>query len=146
VPVLRKLANGFDKPVIFTEIGYRSIRGAATQPWNYEAEGPADSEEQAASYQAFFDAWALHASWMQGAFFWNWPAETTDPAGTDYSPRGKPAELVLAQNFGVTPELQRARRLEEIRRQVQAGEYKVDPLAVSKALVRHHLRSDEPDE
>lgn len=146
VPVLRRLADSLDKPVIFTEIGYRSIGSAAKEPWNHKSTGPADLATQADCYRAFFDAWTPHAAWMQGAFWWNWPAGPTDSDGTDYSPRDKPAARVLTNAFDVTPERARARVVEELRGQVQRGEYNIDPLAISKALIQRHLRRGKQDD
>ena len=137
---IQRMAEEFDKPVVFTEIGYRSVTDAGKEPWNWANPGELDAESQAQCYQAFFDAWLKHASWMQGAFWWNWPASLPDVTGTDYSPREKAAEAVLAANFELPAELARARRVEELRRRVQSGDYEVDPLDLSRALVRRHLR------
>jgi anti-sigma28 factor (negative regulator of flagellin synthesis) len=73
---------------------------------------------------------------MQGAFWWNWPAISPSDNETGYSPRSKPAADVLTRWFAAD----RAERIEALRQQVQSGEYKVDSLALSKALIRRHLR------
>jgi len=44
------------KPVIFTEVGYRSITGCAAEPWNEAVSGPFDPTEQRNCYMA-----ALHS-------------------------------------------------------------------------------------
>lgn len=142
VPAVRRLAEHFDKPVIFTEIGYRSTAGAAVEPWNHVSAGVPDQDVQAACYRAFFEVWTPHARWMQGGFWWNWPASEARPDETGYSPCGKAAETVLAEWFS-SP---RSERVEEIRKRVQSGEYEIDPLKISRAIIRHHLRSDGRDQ
>jgi hypothetical protein len=88
------------KPVIFTEIGYRSMAGANRAPWDWGVSGAADMTEQANCYEAAFSVWSREASWMLGVFWWAWPTTGPPPAGdTDYTPRGKPAEAVLRSWF-----------------------------------------------
>lgn len=146
VPAIRRLSDRFEKPVIFAEIGYRSVHGADIQPWNHQLAGQADPALQADCYRAFFDAWSGQSGWMQGAFWWNWPAAASNPGGTDYSPRDKQAQSVLMGRFGVNPELERARRVEQLRRLVASGQYEPDPLAISRALVQRHLRPGQPED
>ena len=88
------------KPVIFTEIGYRSIEYCATEPWNGTTYGVHDPTEQRNCYMA-----ALHSllgkPWFAG---WFWREWTTDPnqggaSDLSYSPKGKPAQEVLRRWF-----------------------------------------------
>jgi photosystem II stability/assembly factor-like uncharacterized protein/sugar lactone lactonase YvrE len=88
------------KPIIFTEIGYRSISGCSHEPWNNAPSGTYDATEQRNCYMA-----ALHSllgkPWFAGWFWHEW---TTNPyqGGTgdlSYSPRGKPAQEVLRRWF-----------------------------------------------
>jgi hypothetical protein len=89
------------KPMIFTEVGYESVTGTNTDPSNYSLSGIVDDSDQANCYQAFFEVWPQYASWMEGAFWWDWsvsaPTVSTD---TGYSPQGKSAEQWLDQYFG----------------------------------------------
>jgi len=86
------------KPVIFTEVGYRSVSGAHYNPWDYNLGGGYDPTEQSNDYQALFSYWNNY-SYMQGVFLWEW---RTDPnAGgsgdTGYTPQNKPAQSILKQ-------------------------------------------------
>ncbi len=85
------------KSIIFTEIGYPSIDGACSKPWDYTRVSPIDLEEQALCYEAFFLSWGRSQK-LAGVYFWNWYGEggTTDRG---YTPRGKPAEKVIAKWF-----------------------------------------------
>lgn len=60
----------FNKKVIFTEIGYKSIDYCAYQPWN-PTSTTLNIQAQSNSFQAFFEAFA-NKSWFKGAFIWKW--------------------------------------------------------------------------
>lgn len=83
------------KSVIFTEIGYRSVDGANTAPWDFSRPGAADTGEQRDCYEAMYEVWSPQNSWMKGNFWWDWPVPVPAANDTDYNPRNKPAETVL---------------------------------------------------
>jgi hypothetical protein len=95
-----------DRPVLLTEIGYRSARTTAEAPWRWpEKEGgvPADSSLQARCYRAFFSTMD-RAPWFAGAIIWKWHPRTSRQRPTDFTPQGKPAERVLYRWFtGTSP-------------------------------------------
>lgn len=81
------------KPLIFTELGYPSIDGAAHSPWDYTGERPIDLEEQRRCFEAFDRIWGAEPH-LHGAFFWNgWGP--TDGRNTWYTFWGKPAEAIV---------------------------------------------------
>lgn len=92
---------GIGKPVLFTEIGYRSIDYAAKEPWAWEAQAPYNPKAQAHAYSAALQAFQGQP-WFAGFFFWNWlpNPHAGGPGDTDYTPQNKPAEQVLARFFG----------------------------------------------
>jgi hypothetical protein len=83
------------KPLVFTEVGYLSQRGAAAWPWKEAASEPVDLEEQRRCYRAFTEVWA-GASSLGGVFFWNWYG-WGGPRSRGYTPRGKPAAAEIAR-------------------------------------------------
>jgi hypothetical protein len=89
----------FDKPFIFTEIGYRSRAGATAAPWDETAGGIPDLDEQRRGFEAFRLAWtapgAAHAR-LDGLYIWNWYGYG-GPDTTSYTPRGKPATQTIKQ-------------------------------------------------
>jgi len=92
---LRVLHGKADKPVILTEIGYRSVDGAGMHPYRFDNEGVLDLEEQADLYWAAMQA-VGGESWIKGLWWWNWPANGSGgPTNKDYTPSGKPAEKEL---------------------------------------------------
>ncbi|MGY4707465.1 glycoside hydrolase family 113 [Candidatus Bipolaricaulota sp. J31] len=95
------LAMREGKPVIFTEIGYRSLDGALREPWNWTSTGTPDPEEQARGYRAFFEAVWGKPPWFAGVFFWYWEVDPAagGPMDTGYTPQNKPAEGILREYF-----------------------------------------------
>jgi hypothetical protein len=101
-------SNLWDKKIIFTEIGYRSIDGCNRWPWNWEIEGKLDLEEQRLCYEALFRAlWGLE--WFEGIFWWDWTPYEADNwlKNKDYTCQFKPAEEVLRawyqEDYGEEP-------------------------------------------
>ena len=83
------------KPLIFTEIGYRSAAGTNTRPYDFSFSAPADNTEQQNCYEAMYEVWSAQSSWMKGNFWWAWPVPVPAANDTDYNPRNKPAQTVL---------------------------------------------------
>lgn len=99
VDFLHALSEQYGRPVLMTEVGYRSIDGTAINPGSWTASGTTDVAEQADAYRAFFEVWSAHGgSWMRGAEFWQWDLNNQYSA-TGYSPMGKPAQDILSQYF-----------------------------------------------
>jgi hypothetical protein len=92
-----KWQSTMGRPLVFTELGYPSLDGAASSPWDYTTGKPLDLEEQRRCFQAFADAWADEPR-LRGVFFWNWwgPGKGTD---TWYTIKAKPAEAVMRAWF-----------------------------------------------
>jgi Ca2+-binding RTX toxin-like protein len=105
VDFYHSLSTQYGKPVIFPEIGYRSIDGANKLPGNWSQNAPVDLQEQADAYQAFFEVWSQQTSWMKGAFLWNWEPRInpqTTQGWDGYTPQDKPAETVITEWYGGT--------------------------------------------
>lgn len=87
----------FDKPFVFTELGYRSRAGATAAPWDESSGGVSDLDEQCRGFEAFRQAWTApegaHAR-LDGLYIWNWYGYG-GPGTTSYTPRGKPAADVI---------------------------------------------------
>jgi len=93
IPRLEAWRAGLGKPLILTEVGYPSRRGAAVHPWDYTDDAPVDPEAQGRAYRAFVDSWA-GAAGLAGVYFYLWWGEG-GPADKGYTPRGKPAEKIV---------------------------------------------------
>lgn len=86
------------RPLVLTEIGYPSVAAAASFPWNDFLVGPdgaEDAEAQRRLYEAFVRGWSDGAG-LAGTYFWMWFGRG-GPGDRSYTPRWKPAELVLKE-------------------------------------------------
>ena len=99
---IEQIQKKFNKPVLFTEIGYRSDVKAAIEPWAWPTESndvKVSNATQADCYRAFFQS-VWNKSWMEGAYFWKWyPHGSNRNIDLDFTPQGKPAEKVMTENF-----------------------------------------------
>ncbi len=95
------LYNRWNKPILFTEVGYRSVHGAHIEPFAYWRNDYADQDEQARDYEALFSYWNTQ-SHLKGIHLWNW--ESNPNAGgagsTSYTPQNKKAETIMKQYWG----------------------------------------------
>ncbi len=92
---LQTLSDAESLPVLFTEIGYAPVSGAYQDPW--QSQSGTDYQAQETAYRAASCVISQNASWLQGEWWWEWPADqgaiTTDPFALR---AGLPAESVLA--------------------------------------------------
>jgi Ca2+-binding RTX toxin-like protein len=100
VDFFHSLALDYQKPVEFTEIGYRSLDGTNISPGGWSGSTTPDNQEQADAFNAFFQVMGSEAgSWFKGAEIWNWDADNLF-SSTGYSPMGKPAQQVITDWYG----------------------------------------------
>ncbi len=104
VATLASLSSTWEKPILFTEIGYRSQDGANRHPWAWAVEGAIDFEEQSDAYQAVFESF-YDKPWFNGMFWWAWGTDPFEGSSCDdgYTPHDKPAEDVLRDWYGAPP-------------------------------------------
>ena len=102
---LEQLSRNVGKPVLFTELGYKSSSIAAAEPWQWaESLSHTDtihsSQTQVGCYQAFFsEVWPQ--PWLSGVHLWQWNTGYNrwvhgDP---DFFIQGKPAEAMVRTGF-----------------------------------------------
>ncbi len=73
---IKPISQQHGKPVLFTEIGYKSANGAHYEPWNYDRNQGYNAEEQRKLYEALFSFWN-NESYLHGVHIWEW---SSDPA------------------------------------------------------------------
>jgi hypothetical protein len=102
--IMAELAARYQKPILLTEIGYRSYHGCTAKPWDSWEVSDVDLEEQANAYEAAFRQ-LYHQPWLQGIFWWTWLPNRFEsgPCDTGYTPYRKPAEEVLRRWYGGQP-------------------------------------------
>lgn len=109
--ILENLAERENRPVLFTELGYRSVAYAASEPWRWPSRDEVgvvdpDYRMQADLYRAFFETvWT--APWFAGAIIWklypqNHHRHGSDRLAIDFTPQNKPAEAVIRDAFNAT--------------------------------------------
>jgi len=89
---LESLASRTGRPIVFTEVGYRSQDGALARPWEWNTDGRVNHALQQDAFAAMLDA-LWDRPWFGGTFVWKWhpvPPGDTD-ASSDFTPQGKPA-------------------------------------------------------
>lgn len=101
VEELSALSRKWDRPIVFTEVGYKSSELAAARPWEWEPQGPLDPQLQARCYEALFQStWSQ--PWFRGLFLWKWHRDNRRAGGPDgrgFTPQRKPAEAVARRWF-----------------------------------------------
>jgi len=93
----------FNKPVIFTEVGFRSSKFPWMTSHEKETRKRPNFLNQARSYKAILKA-AHGIKWLKGMYWWKWPSylqEGGDPQNDLYTPHNKPAEEVLHRWYSI---------------------------------------------
>jgi len=75
-PQLSAIASKFNKPIIFTEVGYRNTTNAAIEPWLWprsesNKDVTIDDRFQAACYTAMLES-LWEEDWFGGTYIWKW--------------------------------------------------------------------------
>jgi hypothetical protein len=91
-----------DKPVLFTEYGYRSMDFTAKKPWLVDrSEESVNLEAQANAKKAIFQEF-WDEDWFAGGFVWKWfihHSRAGGPADNRFTPQNKPAQEVIRDYY-----------------------------------------------
>ncbi|HXT01604.1 MAG TPA: hypothetical protein VN915_13090 [Elusimicrobiota bacterium] len=100
LPAIRAVVHASGKPLLFTEVGIASQRGANRKPWSYRDFGPVDAGVQKAYFEAFLDAFSRERSFA-GFIQWCWDLnpDAGGPNDKSMTVQGKPALDVLEKYF-----------------------------------------------
>ncbi|MBD0830782.1 glycoside hydrolase family 113 [Aestuariibaculum sediminum] len=95
---LKEFSERLDKPILFTEFGYRSIDFSGKEPWNYDRRlNVINLEAQVNTTQALFESF-WDEPWFAGGFLWKWFHKHDDSGGKNnimFTPQNKPAENLI---------------------------------------------------
>lgn len=93
---LAKIAKKHDKPVLLTEIGFRSISAPWLQPHDYPGEQDASEQGQDRCYKIVFGC-LQNKSWCNGMFWWKWPTtfDRSNASDKRFIPYNKAAEKTV---------------------------------------------------
>ncbi|MEM9050714.1 MAG: hypothetical protein AAGC47_01575 [Bacteroidota bacterium] len=96
---LASVSSSVEKPIIFTEFGYRSIANNTERPWEH---GRADYEgvSQSKAFEALFSS-VWKEPWMAGGFIWKWRffEDAGGHGDASFTPQGKPAMKVIEEVY-----------------------------------------------
>jgi hypothetical protein len=99
-----KVQKQFNKPVIFTEFGYRSVDFNGKKPWDSKrVEGGINLEAQANALQAIYNQF-WNEEWFAGGFLWKWFHKHDEVGGEKnnrFTPQNKPAEELIRKLYGL---------------------------------------------
>jgi hypothetical protein len=97
---LEALSIETGKPVLFTELGYRSAERAAWRQWELPREAALSLAAQQNAYEAFFEA-VWPRPWLAGVYPWKWFSvpDHSGPRSNDYEIENKPAAEVVRRHY-----------------------------------------------
>ena len=104
---LENIALTYGKPILFTEVGYKSEASATIKPWEWGSflsilyKQKSDKTQQLAYEAMFQQFWGK--DWFSGSYIWQWDTRTSAenaPKDLDFSPRFKPAQNTMAKWYG----------------------------------------------
>lgn len=94
----------FNKPVLFTEFGYRSVDYTAKEPWESDRSmNQVNLKAQANATKALFEVF-WKQDWFAGGFVWKWFHNHERAGGIDntrFTPQNKPAQAVISNQFNM---------------------------------------------
>ncbi|MEH6406976.1 MAG: glycoside hydrolase [Leeuwenhoekiella sp.] len=100
--MLKSLSRKHNKPILFTEFGYRSVDFAGKEPWqSARQDGGVNLEGQTNLIEALFDEF-WDETWFAGGFVWKWHHDHLNSGGqldNRFTPQNKPAEAYLRMRY-----------------------------------------------
>ena len=100
---IAQLSKVKNKPVLFTEFGYRSMDYSAKKPWLVDRhEEKVNLVAQANATKAIFEEF-WKEDWFAGGYIWKWFIEHKDVGGSGdnrFTPQNKPAQKVISEFYG----------------------------------------------
>ena len=101
---IKGFAQQFNKQVLFTEFGYRSVDFTAKAPWVSDREmGEVNFEGQSNATHALFDEF-WNEDWFAGGFIWKWFHDHNRAGGESddqFTPQNKPVEEIIRKYYGL---------------------------------------------
>lgn len=98
---LKTLSKKINKPIIFTEFGYRSKDKNAEKPWESDRAGEVNLTAQNNAYHGFFASF-WKEDFIAGGFLWKWFANYPNaggPQNNEFTPQNKPVEKIIKEWF-----------------------------------------------
>ncbi|WP_242202220.1 glycoside hydrolase family 113 [Aestuariivivens insulae] len=101
-PSIQNLSREYNKSVLFTEFGYRSVDYSGKVPWESDRQkGLVNLEAQNNTTKALFEMF-WEEEWFVGGFVWKWFVNHNHVGGennTMFTPQNKPVEQIIKQYY-----------------------------------------------
>ncbi len=94
---LKAFSSDYQKSVLFTEYGYRSVDYSLDKPWESYTKGAANMEIQKIALEAFYEVF-WQEDYIAGGYLWKWFSNNKKAGGLKdigYTPQNKPAINVI---------------------------------------------------
>ena len=101
IQTLKLFSETNEKPILFTEYGYRSMEYCGKEPWDSGNGFATSLEAQSNAYHGFFNS-VYKEEWLSGGFVWKWFTDHTNSGGANnnrFTMQNKPSEQILKQHF-----------------------------------------------
>lgn len=98
---LKELSDKYNKPILFTEIGYKNEAAATIRPWEWGSFfsilfTQKSNKTQQLAYEALYQK-LWDKDWFAGTFVWQWNSSSRR---IDFTPQDKPAQNTIAKWYG----------------------------------------------
>jgi len=99
---IKRIQQQVNKPVLFTEFGYRSVDFTGKEPWNSnDVNGQINLLAQKNATQAIYNQF-WKEDWFAGGFLWKWFHNHAQVGGENnnrFTPQNKPTEKLIQQLY-----------------------------------------------
>ncbi|MCK5401376.1 MAG: glycoside hydrolase [Flavobacteriaceae bacterium] len=100
--LIKEISNKYNKPILFTEFGYRSVDFSGKEPWKSDRSlTSVNLEAQINATKALFEEF-WKEDWFAGGFVWKWHHDYEQSGGennTRFTPQNKPVEVVIKSYY-----------------------------------------------
>ncbi len=95
------LSKEMDRPVVFTEYGYRSISECAVKPWDYSDRQKPNEKAQELALKALYEVFWDESNYV-GGFLWKWHPNYASAGGSEntmFTVQNKRSEHVVSEFY-----------------------------------------------
>ncbi len=101
ISTLESLSQKHNRPILFTEIGYKNDATATIKPWEWGnffsiLFTQKSNKTQQLAYEALYSK-LWKKEWFVGTFIWQWDSSVSK---IDFTPQNKPAQNTIAKWYG----------------------------------------------
>ena len=102
--IIYNISNAHNKPILFTEFGYRSVDYSGKEPWKSDRNmTQVNLKAQSVTTQALFNTF-WEEDWFVGGFVWKWYHDYKNAGGENnarFTPQNKPAESIIKKQYSL---------------------------------------------